>query len=162
LRGELSISDLFKIVNDDFFADWFEDFFNKFNVHRVRLVIVLGFLAFKDDIECNLVGLVDHGPMARRHPADVKMQDSREGFEMTIGPVDEFVGSLWVGWISPKDHNMRKHARESSGKAGRVSRVCLGRNSPCKVERSDYVSRCLSAASAVFVEAEKRDVNVVT
>jgi len=70
---------LLKIIDHDSFAYAFEDLFQKFDMHRMHLVVVLGFLVGKHDVQGYLVRLVHHWPMAGSHPADVEMQHTRNG-----------------------------------------------------------------------------------
>src|SRR5260221_12258060 len=65
-----SASPLRKIVNDDFFAEGFEDLFHEFDVGGMCLVIVLRFFVGEDEVERDLVGFVHDVPMAGDHPTD--------------------------------------------------------------------------------------------
>ena len=78
--------DLFKIVNDDFFAGALEDFFHELNVLRMDLIRLLGGLARENQIERHLITLVHDRARAGRHLADVKLQDAGNVFEILFAP----------------------------------------------------------------------------
>ena len=97
---------LFEIVYDDFFADLFENGFDKLHVQRVGLIIVLRFLVWKNQIERHLVGLVDDRSMAGSHFADVKVEQTRDRFEELMYALDQLVGGVGIGRVRPKNDDV--------------------------------------------------------
>ena len=73
------------------------------------LVFVLGFLVGEGDVERDLIGLIDYRTMAGGHFTDVKMQDSRDGFQVSVGAVDEFLRGLRLVRLGPENDDVRKH-----------------------------------------------------
>jgi hypothetical protein len=95
-----------KIIDDCLLAGLFENIVDKFNVQRMYLVIVLRLLVGKNDIERDLVGLIDHGPVAGGHFAGVKMQDAWNGPQVFFHAGQKFVGGFRVGGIGPEYDNV--------------------------------------------------------
>lgn len=96
----------FKIVNEDFLAEGLEDFGNEFEVRRMVLIRVLGLLGLENDVEGDLIRLIHNRAMAPDHFANVKMEDSRNAFQILVGAGEEFVGRVFDCRIRPKDDNV--------------------------------------------------------
>jgi len=98
--------ELLKIIHHHFLARFLKDSFDKLNMHRMDLVIVLGFLVGKDQIQGDLVGLVYDRPMAGGHLSDMVMQYAGDRFQKFIRSGDQLVGRVRVAWIRPKYNNV--------------------------------------------------------
>ena len=121
------VSPLLKIVNDDFFANRFEDFLDEFDVGGVVLVFILRFFVAEDDVEGDLVALVDNGALAFRGAPDMEMEDAGDVFQVFVGAGDEFGGGVRKSRFGPENDNVRKHRRiEGRRSWGRkpVLRIC--------------------------------------
>jgi hypothetical protein len=46
----------------------------------VRLIVVLGFFIREHEVQADLIGLIDYGPMAGNHFANVELQDAGDIF----------------------------------------------------------------------------------
>ena len=69
-----------EVIDDYFFADSFEDFFDKLEVHGMNLVVILDFFVGEDDVEGDLVALIDDGSFAGGHFAGVEVEEARNRF----------------------------------------------------------------------------------
>src|SRR3989442_4025660 len=67
---------LLKIINHTPGAIGFEGFFDEFEMQRMHLIVVLRLLAWEDQIESDLVGLINDRSMAWDHPAHMTAKDT--------------------------------------------------------------------------------------
>jgi len=96
----------FKIVDMGPLAIGLEHLLHKFDVLRMKLIIVLGFFIGKDYVESHLVGLIHHRTVAVTHPAYMKMQNTRDGDQIALRPLHQFRSGLGQMRMGPKDNNM--------------------------------------------------------
>lgn len=101
-----------EVVNDYFFANSLEDFFDELDVQGMNLVVVLDFFVGKDNVEGDLVALIDDGSFAGGHFAGVEVEGSRNGFQVLGDAVQQFLRGIGLFWIGPKDDNVRKHRKK--------------------------------------------------
>ena len=97
---------LLEIVNYNPLAGRLENLFHELKVQRMRLIIILRLLAREHNIEGNLIRLVHHRPVAGRHLADMKVNNTRDRRQIFLCAGDEFVGRLGMGRIGPKNHDV--------------------------------------------------------
>ena len=76
---------------------------------RVILIFVLRPFRLKVEIQGDLVTLIDHRAVASRHFPGVEAHHAWNGRKVFFGVRDDFVRGVWLGGISPKDDDMRKH-----------------------------------------------------
>ena len=98
-----------EVVNDYFFANSLEDFFDELDVQRMNLVVVLDFFVGKDNVEGDLVALIDDGSFAGGHFAGVEVEGSWNGFQVLGDAVQQFLRGIGLFWIGPKDDDVREH-----------------------------------------------------
>lgn len=72
----------------------------------MELVIVLGFFVWENEVEGDLVALVNNGPMAGNHSADMKSEEARDGLEIFEGACDELVSGGGFIVFGPKNDKM--------------------------------------------------------
>ena len=72
----------------------------------VGLVVVLGFLVGEDEVERDLVGLIDHRPLAGDHFAGVKMQNAGDRFQQFFHARQKLVCRLGMAGVGPENDNM--------------------------------------------------------
>lgn len=78
----------------------------------MNLVVVLDFFVGEDDVEGDLVALIDDGSFAGGHFAGVEVEGARNGFQVLGNAVQQFLRSIGLFGIGPKDDDVRKHRRE--------------------------------------------------
>jgi hypothetical protein len=99
-------SPLFKIVHDHLLAGALEDAFDEFDVQRMDLVVVLGFLVRKDDVQRDLVRLVNDRTMAGGHLPDMEMQGAGNSFEIVVNAGNKFVSRAGIAGVSPENDDV--------------------------------------------------------
>jgi hypothetical protein len=99
-------SGLLEIVDDDLFADLFENAFDELDMEGVDLIIVLSFLVGEEQVEGDLIRLIHDRSMAGDHFAYVKTEDAGNGFEEFICASDEFIGGFGVIGVGPENDNV--------------------------------------------------------
>lgn len=97
---------LLEVIDQDFFAKRPQHFLHKLDMHGVRLVFILRFLVGKHQIECHLVGLLNHRPRAANHPAGVITEHPWDGLQVAMTSRQEIIRVLGIGGISPKNDNV--------------------------------------------------------
>jgi hypothetical protein len=97
---------LFKIVNQNFFRQSFHIFFHELQMRGMRLIIVLSFFGWKNEIKRDLIGLVHDGPVARDHFANVKLNDAGNRREQLIRAGNQFVRGVRGVAMSPKNYDV--------------------------------------------------------
>lgn len=102
---------LSEVVDDHFFADSLEDFFDELKVQRMNLIVVLNFFVGEDDVEGDLVALIDNGSLAGGHFAGVEVEGSRNGFQVLGDAVQQFLRGMRLVGIGPKNNDVREHKR---------------------------------------------------
>ena len=95
-----------EVVNDDFFAEGFEDLLHKFDVGGMRLVIVLRFFVGEDEVERDLVRLVHDGSMAGDHPADVELEHAGDVAQILFRAGGQCVSGAGLSGIGPEDDDV--------------------------------------------------------
>ena len=73
------------------------------------LILVLGLLRLKLEVQSNLVTLIDDTAMAARHLAGVEVHNTGNGSEVFLCASDHFLRSVGLGRVSPKNYDVRKH-----------------------------------------------------
>ena len=106
---------VFEVVDQCAFAVWLENFLNKLNVQRMLLISVLRGLVFKDEVEANLIGLVDHITVAAGHPAAVIMLHAGAGFEVFFRAGKQGLGGVGLVRFRPENDYMGEHGRDDMG-----------------------------------------------
>ena len=107
VRGLIQVNELSaKVVNHHFGDDLLEDLFHKFHMIRMYLIRVLSRFVFLYDIERDLIALINHWSLACGHIAHVKMVCTRNIFQIFVGPIHQFLRSIWLLWVCPKNDNM--------------------------------------------------------
>ena len=147
---------LLEIVDDDFFADRLENFFDEFDVGGVVLVVVLGFLIAKGDVEGDLVGLVDDRAAAFRHAPDMEMEDAGDGLEVFLGAGDKFFNGVGFVGLGPENDYVREHRRIERSHP-RLRKPVLSRRSAGVPARSN-VRTALTVLSRSRVRTSTRPV----
>ena len=99
---------LLKIIDHDAFAYAFEHLLHKVDMQGMHLVIILGLLIRKHDVQGHLLSLIHHRPMAGSHPADVEMQHAGNGLKILIGARNQFFGCRGNRRVGPKYDNVRE------------------------------------------------------
>jgi hypothetical protein len=95
-----------KIVNHHLLADLLENIFDKLNVLRMYLVLILSLLAGENGVERDLIGLIHHRPMAADHLAHVKVDQAGNILQVLVRPGDKFIRRVWLCGIGPKDDDV--------------------------------------------------------
>lgn len=111
---------LFEIVNDDFDAVRLERFFDKLDVLRVDLVIGLLLFVFELKIECNLVTLIHHIPVAGDHPANMEAGYAGDRAQVFFCAGDQFIGGVGFIGICPEDDDVREHEAAHERPSGKL------------------------------------------
>ena len=101
---------LLEIVHHDFCANALEHFLNEIDVRRMHLVIVLRFLVREDQIESDLIGLIDHRSVARRHSANVIVKNAGNPFKISIRAFDQFISGFGILRIGPEYNDVGEHS----------------------------------------------------
>lgn len=70
------------------------------------LISVLRFFVRKNNVQRHLITLIDHGPVARAHFADMKMKHARNGFQIFFRPYQQVIRGAGLVRMSPKNNNM--------------------------------------------------------
>ena len=97
---------VFKVVDHHAFAAGFEDFFNKVHVQGVLLIGVLRGFVLKHEVQCNLVGLINHITVAGDHFPAVIMQYARAGLEVLLGAGQQFLGGIGHIGFGPENDDV--------------------------------------------------------
>ena len=95
-----------EIVDHHAFAAGFEDFFHKVHVQRVLLIGVLRGFVLKHEVQCNLVGLINHITVAGDHFSAVIMQYARAGLEVLLGAGQQFLGGIGHIGFGPENDDV--------------------------------------------------------
>ena len=95
-----------EIVDHYAFAAGFEDFFNKVHVQGVLLIGVLRGFVLKHEVQCNLVGLINHITVAGDHFPAVIMQYARAGLEVLLGAGQQFLGGIGHIGFGPENDDV--------------------------------------------------------
>ncbi len=112
--AKIDLGCLLKIVNDAAAADFLEHFLDEFDVHRMDLVVILGFFVIEYQVQGGLITLVHDGAMAFHHAAYVEVLHAGNGAQILLCAGNEFIGRLRIVRIGPKNDNVRKHLRENN------------------------------------------------
>ena len=86
-----------------------KDLLHEFEVLGVNLVIVLGLLVLKLDVQGRLVGLIHHRPMAGHHFTNMQVEDAWNRREVFPDSLNEFIHRIGLPWIRPKDDHVAIH-----------------------------------------------------
>jgi len=95
-----------KVINDEALAVWFQDLLDKFDVERMRLIIILGPLIRENDIESRLVTLIHHRAVTWNHSAHMEAERPRNALEVLARPGDQLIGRARFAWVCPKNHHV--------------------------------------------------------
>ncbi len=103
-----------EVVHDHAVAVGLEDFFHKLDVQRVILIGILRGLVLKDEVQADLIRLIHHVAMARRHLAAVIVQYAGAGLEVLLGAGEEFLGGIGHVGLGPENDDVGKHGRDDT------------------------------------------------
>ena len=106
---------VFEIVYQCAFAVWLENFLNKLHVQRMLLIGILRGLVFKDEVEANLIGLVDHITVAAGHPATVIMLHAGAGPEVFFSASKQGLGGAGLVRFRPENNYVGEHGQDDMG-----------------------------------------------
>ena len=106
---------VFEVVDQCAFTVWLENFLNKLHVQRMFLIGVLRGLVFKDEVEANLIGLVDHITVAAGHPAAVIMLHAGAGLEVFFRTSKQGLGSVGLVRFRPENDYVGEHGQDDMG-----------------------------------------------
>ena len=95
-----------EVVNDDLRAVRLERFFDELDVQRMDLIVVLRLLVREHEVQRDLIGLIDHGPVAANHLAHVKAEHAGDGLEVLFATRDEIGGGVGFVRMGPEDDNV--------------------------------------------------------
>lgn len=95
-----------EIVDHHAFAAGFKDFFHKVHVQRVLLIGVLRGFVLKHEVQCNLVGLINHITVAGDHFPAVIMQYARAGLEVLLCAGQQFLGGIGYIGFGPENDDV--------------------------------------------------------
>ena len=98
-----------EIVDHHAFAAGFEDFFHKVHVQRVLLIGVLRGFVLKHEVQCNLVGLINHITVAFSHFAAMIVHYARAGLEIFFSSGEQFFGGIRYIRFGPENDYVGKH-----------------------------------------------------
>ena len=104
-----------EIVNHHAFAVGLENFLNKLHVQRMLLIGILRGLVFKDEVEANLIGLVDHITVAAGHPAAVIMLHAGAGLEVFFSASKQGLGGAGLVRFRPENNYVGEHGQDDMG-----------------------------------------------
>ena len=106
---------VFEIVDQCAFAVWLENFLNKLHVQRMLLIGILRGLVFKDEVEGDLIGLVDHITVASGHSATVIMLYAGTGPEIFFGAGKQGLGGIGLVRFRPENNYVGEHGQDDMG-----------------------------------------------
>ena len=93
-----------EVVNDHAITAGLEDLFHKCHMQGVRLISILRDFVFKNKIQRNLIGLIDHVPMAAGHFAAVIVQHAGTGLEVFFSAGKKLCGGVGDIGLGPENN----------------------------------------------------------
>lgn len=95
-----------EIVNHNLLNKHADAFLNELQVQRMHLIFVLCFLVCENQIEPDLIRLIHHWSVTRRHFTDVKLKHPGDRLQPFLRTGDDFIRSSRLRRIRPKNDNV--------------------------------------------------------